>query len=135
MVTFLCIFILLQAVVSFLKVYYLNFLAKHYANNIQKIEILQTVKQHNECMKENNILNGKLFHILPAKLKPSLLIKLIKRLFMKTKITKQILFIAAGIVVVGVVGIWNPTAQRLLGMLAFGWMLADIARDVFPEKK
>lgn len=52
-----------------------------------------------------------------------------------SQITKQILFIAAGIVVVGVVGVWNPTAQRLLGMLAFGWMLADIARDVFPEKK
>ena len=49
--------------------------------------------------------------------------------------TKQLLFVLAGILVVGVVGIWNPTAQRLLGLFAFGWMLSDIASDVFPESK
>ena len=49
--------------------------------------------------------------------------------------TKQILFILTGIVLVGAVGIWNETAQRLLGLFAFGWLLADIARDVFPEVK
>ena len=49
--------------------------------------------------------------------------------------TKQILFIVVGIFFIGLIGVWNETAQRLLGMFAVGWMLVDIARDVFPENK
>ena len=48
--------------------------------------------------------------------------------------TKQIIFIIAGILVVGLIGHWNETAQRLLGLFAFGWMLSDIARTVFPAQ-
>lgn len=51
-----------------------------------------------------------------------------------TNYTKQLLFIVAGILLVGLIGVWNETAQRLLGMFAVGWMLTDIARDIFPEK-
>lgn len=47
--------------------------------------------------------------------------------------TKQILFIVTGIFLVGLVGVWNETAQRLLGLFAFGWLLADIARAAFPS--
>ena len=49
--------------------------------------------------------------------------------------TKQLLFIVTGIFLIGLFGVWAPDAQRLLGMFAFGWMLTDIARDVFPEGK
>jgi len=49
--------------------------------------------------------------------------------------TKQILFIVVGIFLVGLVGVWNETAQRLLGLFAFGWVLTDIARAVFPVKQ
>lgn len=49
--------------------------------------------------------------------------------------TKQLIFALAGILLVGFIGIWNVEAQRLLGLFAIGWMLMDIARDVFPEKK
>ena len=48
--------------------------------------------------------------------------------------TKQILFVVVAISLVGLIGIWNETAQRLLGMFALGWMMMDIARSVFPEK-
>ena len=48
--------------------------------------------------------------------------------------TKQLLFVLVGIGLIGLIGVWNETAQRLLGMFAIGWMLAGIARDVFPEK-
>lgn len=48
---------------------------------------------------------------------------------------KQILFISVGILLVGLIGVWNETAQRLLGLFAFGWMLSDIARTVFPVKE
>ena len=47
--------------------------------------------------------------------------------------TKQLLFIVVGIFLIGLFGVWAPDAQRLLGMFAFGWMLTDIARNVFPE--
>lgn len=49
--------------------------------------------------------------------------------------TKQILFVVVAIGLVGAIGIWNPDAQRLLGMFALGWMMMDIARTVFPENK
>ena len=49
--------------------------------------------------------------------------------------TKQLLFIVVGILLIGTIGIYNEVAQRLLGMFALGWMLTDIARDVFPEVK
>lgn len=49
--------------------------------------------------------------------------------------TKRILFAVVGLVVLGGVGVWAPEAQRMLGMFALGWMLMDIASDVFPEKK
>ena len=49
-----------------------QFYTLYYANETQKNEILQTIQQHNECIKENNILNAE-FHILYAKLKPKLL--------------------------------------------------------------
>lgn len=49
--------------------------------------------------------------------------------------TKQILFIATGIILVSLIGYWNPTAQQLLGLFAFGWMLSDIARTAFPAEK
>ena len=45
---------------------------------------------------------------------------------------KQLIFIVIGIILIGLLGVWNETAQRLLGLFAFGWLLADIARDVFP---
>ena len=48
--------------------------------------------------------------------------------------TKQLLFVVVGISLVSAIGIWNETAQRLLGMFALGWMMMDIARSVFPEK-
>ena len=48
--------------------------------------------------------------------------------------TKQILFVVVGIFLISLIGIWNETAQRLLGTFALGWMLMDIARAVFPEK-
>ena len=48
--------------------------------------------------------------------------------------TKQLLFVIVAIFLVGLIGIWNPDAQRLLGMFALGWMMMDIARSVFPEK-
>ena len=48
--------------------------------------------------------------------------------------TKQLLFVVVGISLVGLIGIWNADAQRLLGMFALGWMMMDIARSVFPEK-
>ena len=41
----------------------------YYTNEIQKNEILQTIKQYNTHVKENNMKNGELFHILHAKLK------------------------------------------------------------------
>ena len=41
----------------------------YYTNEIQKNDILQTIKQHNEYVKENNMEHGELFHILHAKLK------------------------------------------------------------------
>ena len=49
--------------------------------------------------------------------------------------TKRILFAVAGLVILGLVGVWAPEAQRMLGMFALGWMLMDIAGDVFPEVK
>ena len=49
--------------------------------------------------------------------------------------TKQLIFVLVGILLIGSIGIWNETAQRLLGMFAIGWMLADIARGVFPAEK
>ena len=49
--------------------------------------------------------------------------------------TKQILFAVAGLIFVGAVGFLAPDVQRLLGLFAIGWMLMDIARDVFPEGK
>ena len=49
--------------------------------------------------------------------------------------TKRLLFGLVGLVVLGAVGVWAPDAQRLLGMFALGWMLMDIASDVFPEGK
>ena len=45
----------------------------YYTNEIQKNDILQTIKEHNECIKENNIEHGELFHILNAKMKPTLI--------------------------------------------------------------
>lgn len=48
--------------------------------------------------------------------------------------TKQLLFIIVGILIVGFVGVLNSDVQRLLGMFAFGWMLTDIARAVFPAQ-
>ena len=48
--------------------------------------------------------------------------------------TKQLLFVVVGIFLISLIGIWNETAQRLLGTFALGWMLMDIARAVFPEK-
>ena len=48
--------------------------------------------------------------------------------------TKQLLFVAAGILAIGLVGVLNTDVQRLLGMFAFGWMLTDIARTVFPAQ-
>jgi len=44
----------------------------YYTNEMQKNDILQTIKQHNEYVKENNIEHGELFHILHAKLKQKL---------------------------------------------------------------
>ena len=41
----------------------------YYTNEIQKNEILQTIKQNNEYVKENNMEHGELFRILNAKLK------------------------------------------------------------------
>lgn len=52
-----------------------------------------------------------------------------------SQISKRLLFVLAGIFVVGLIGVWNETAQRLLGLFAFGWMLSDIAFTVFPETK
>lgn len=49
--------------------------------------------------------------------------------------TKQILFMVVGIFLVGLIGVWNETAQRLLGLFAFGWVLADIAGAIFPVKR
>lgn len=49
--------------------------------------------------------------------------------------TKQLIFALAGILLAGIIGIWNTEAQRLLGLFAIGWMMMDIARDVFPENK
>ena len=49
--------------------------------------------------------------------------------------TKRILFALAGLLVLGGIGIWNTEAQRLLGCFAMGWMLMDIASDLFPEVK
>ena len=49
--------------------------------------------------------------------------------------TKRLLFAIVGLVVLGTIGVWSPEAQRLLGLFALGWMLMDIASDVFPEKK
>lgn len=49
--------------------------------------------------------------------------------------TKQILFMVVGLLVVGLLGVWNPLVQRLLGMFAVGWMMVDIAKAVFPEGK
>ena len=49
--------------------------------------------------------------------------------------TKQLIFVAVSILLVGLIGFWNPIAQQLLGMFAIGWMMMDIARDVFPENK
>ena len=49
--------------------------------------------------------------------------------------TKQLIFVAAGILLVGLIGVWNLHAQQMLGLFAIGWMLMDMARDVFPEKK
>ena len=44
----------------------------YYTYETQKNEILQTIKQHNEYVKENNLEHGELFHILHAKLKQKL---------------------------------------------------------------
>jgi Na+-transporting methylmalonyl-CoA/oxaloacetate decarboxylase beta subunit len=49
--------------------------------------------------------------------------------------TKQLLFAVVGLIILGVIGFWAPDVQRLLGMFAIGWMMMDIARDVFPEEK
>ena len=49
--------------------------------------------------------------------------------------TKRILFAVVGLATLGSMGIWAPYAQQLLGMFALGWMLMDIASDVFPEVK
>ena len=49
--------------------------------------------------------------------------------------TKQLLFAISGILLAGLIGVWNVEAQRLLGLFAIGWMAMDIARDVFPENK
>lgn len=49
--------------------------------------------------------------------------------------TKQLLFAVAVLIIVGAIGFWAPEVQRLLGMFALGWMVMDIARDVFPEGK
>ena len=48
--------------------------------------------------------------------------------------TKQLLFVIVGIFLIGLIGVYNETAQRLLGLFAFGWMLTDIARTVFPAQ-
>lgn len=48
--------------------------------------------------------------------------------------TKQLLFVVVGILAIGLVGVLNTDVQRLLGLFAFGWMLMDIARDVFPAQ-
>ena len=48
--------------------------------------------------------------------------------------TKRILFALVGVGLLGLVGVYSPDAQRLLGMFALGWMLMDIAHAVFPEK-
>ena len=39
----------------------------YYTNEMQKNDILQTIKHYNEYGKENNIEHGELFHILNAK--------------------------------------------------------------------
>ena len=44
----------------------------YYTNEIQKNDILQTINEHNEYVKENNIEHGELFHILHAELKQKL---------------------------------------------------------------
>jgi Na+-transporting methylmalonyl-CoA/oxaloacetate decarboxylase beta subunit len=49
--------------------------------------------------------------------------------------TKRILFALAGLIILGLIGVWSPEAQRLLGCFAMGWMLMDIAIDIFPEVK
>ena len=49
--------------------------------------------------------------------------------------TKQLIFVAVGILLVGLIGVWNVYAQQMLGLFAIGWMMMDIARDVFPENK
>ncbi len=48
--------------------------------------------------------------------------------------TKQLLFAVIGLILLGLIGIWSPDAQRLLGCFAMGWMLIDIARIVFPAQ-
>ena len=52
-----------------------------------------------------------------------------------TVITKRILFAVVGLVVVVTIGIWAPEVQRLLGMFGLGWMVMDLATDIFPEVK
>lgn len=49
--------------------------------------------------------------------------------------TKRLLFIVPCLLLVGLIGAYNETAQRLLGLFAFGWMVSDIAQTVFPEGK
>lgn len=49
--------------------------------------------------------------------------------------TKQFIFVLAGIVLITLIGVWNPTAQQMLGLFAFGWLLSDIARAAFPVEK
>ena len=49
--------------------------------------------------------------------------------------TKQLLLILSGIILVTLIGVYNETAQRLLGLFAFGWVLSDIARWAFPVEE
>lgn len=48
---------------------------------------------------------------------------------------KRIVFAVAGLVLLGLLGVFSPDAQRMLGMFALGWMLMDIATTIFPENR
>ena len=52
-----------------------------------------------------------------------------------TVITKRILFVAAASLILVSIGIWAPGVQRFLGMFGLGWMVMDLATDIFPEVK
>ena len=48
---------------------------------------------------------------------------------------KRIIFALVGLVLISVIGIYEPNAQKMLGMFALGWLLMDVAIMVFPEKR